>query len=279
MTGRPEFAHWCNRVCRQMRFRPDQAAVYQELMDHLRDSAEELERQGLESRQAVLRAVEQMGDAEELGRQLDHIHSPWLGWLWVCSRWALGIALALALFSLFPLKEKLGWIYSPWPEQRFYADRIQRVAAFQPDCRAEYGGYRFSIPEGAVDCFTGPIQDGMGQEELSQSYQLELVLRSWNPRFYLKGPYLSAYLHLEDSLGNRYVTIDSPAFRTDRPSLRLAQERQVFGVREQKWVIWFDYGQSQVLGELEWMELVYQREGQGFRLRIPLEKGWLDEGG
>ena len=53
----------------------------------------------------------------------------------------------------------------------------------------------------------------------------------------------------------------------------------MFGKKKKKWVVWFDYGQSQVLGELEWMELVYQREGLGFRLRIPLEKGWLDEAG
>lgn len=277
MTGRPEFAHWCNLTCGYIRFRPDRGPVYRELMDHLRDSAQALEEAGMESREAVLRAVEQMGDPEETGRQLDRSHNPFLGWLWLCSRWALGIAFVLALFSAFPLGEKLGWFYRPWSERQYDSDRVERLAAFRPDCRAEYRGYQFSVRQITVDRFTGRAESGPEQGELWQGYQLELILRSRNPRFWLEEPYLSPYLHLKDSLGNRYVTVNSPAFRTDRPSLQKADARPVFGAQEQKWRVWFDYGQGQVLEDLQWIELVYQREGQGFRLRIPLEEGWLDE--
>lgn len=272
MTGRPEFSHWCSQVCGRIRFKPDRKAVYQELMDHLRDSAQALEETGMESRQAVLLAVERMGDPETVGEQLDRSHSPWLGWLWVCSCWALKIALVLALFSLFPLEEAWGQFYAPWPESYYYADRAERLMELRPDCRAEYGGYRFSIPQGAVNCFTSREQSGPEQGEAWQSYQLELVLRSWNPRFYLGEPTISPYLHLEDNLGNRYVSFYSPEFRTNQPSLQFGQSRRTFWVQEQKLTVWFDYGQGQtILKDIQWIELVYQREGQGFRLRIPLD--------
>ena len=39
-----------------------------------------------------------MGDPEEIGRALDRVHKPWLGWLWVASRVVLILALVTALF-------------------------------------------------------------------------------------------------------------------------------------------------------------------------------------
>ncbi len=279
MTGRPEFVRWCNLACGYIRFKPDRKAAYEELIDHLRDSAEALEEAGMEGRKAALQAVEQMGDPETTGRRLDRVHNPLLGWLWVFSRWALRISLAMAICSLFPLGERLGQFYRPWPKQQFYSDRIERLAELHPDCQAEYRGYRFSIRQATADRMTSRAESSPLQGELWQGYQLTIVIRSWNPRFWLGEPYLGPYLRLEDSLGNRYVSVWNQDYRTDRPALSLSQSRRFFGATEQKLTIWFDYGQAQALQEARWLDLIYQREGDGFRLRVPLEEGWLDEAG
>ena len=36
---------------------------------------------------AEARALEDMGDPEEIGKELARIHKPWLGYLWRASKW------------------------------------------------------------------------------------------------------------------------------------------------------------------------------------------------
>lgn len=96
---RDEFQVWADAVCREVRFWPDRKAIEKELRIHYEDHCKALERLDYEPDLAAERSLRAMGDAQEVGRALDRVHKPRLGWLWVLSRvlaWGLGFCLLAA---------------------------------------------------------------------------------------------------------------------------------------------------------------------------------------
>ena len=88
---------WLDEATRGIRFGPDRRAVSEELAAHLEDKTE------AEARE---RAISEMGNATELGKELARIHKPWLGRLWAVScvfLWAAGIMLAFGMLVLWRL--------------------------------------------------------------------------------------------------------------------------------------------------------------------------------
>ncbi|WP_325199911.1 permease prefix domain 1-containing protein [Oscillibacter sp.] len=94
---RDAFQIWVDAVCEQVRFRPDRKAIAAELRVHYDDHVKDLLRLGRPWELAQERALAAMGNAQEVGRALDRVHKPWLGWLWEASRVLLALALAAAL--------------------------------------------------------------------------------------------------------------------------------------------------------------------------------------
>lgn len=95
-----EFRRWCDAVTDQVRFRPDRRAIAAELTAHYQDHVQDLERVGYDWKLAQRRALAAMGDPEEVGRALDRVHKPWLGWLWIASRAVLVLTVIACLLSL-----------------------------------------------------------------------------------------------------------------------------------------------------------------------------------
>lgn len=95
-----EFGRWCDTVTRQVRFRPDRGAIQRELAAHYQDHVRDLERVGYDWKLAEQRALAAMGNPEEIGRALDRVHKPWLGWLWIASRTVLILTVMACLLSL-----------------------------------------------------------------------------------------------------------------------------------------------------------------------------------
>ena len=93
---RSSFQMWVNAVCQEVRFRPDRRSIEAELRTHYEDHVKDLVRLGRTQETAEERALEAMGNAQEVGWALDRVHKPWLGWLWEASR-VLALVLALLL--------------------------------------------------------------------------------------------------------------------------------------------------------------------------------------
>ena len=72
------FSQFCDQVVRRVRWFPARGAIAAELRAHLEDHAAALMERGTPEEEAAQRALEAMGDPEELGRQLNRAHPPLL---------------------------------------------------------------------------------------------------------------------------------------------------------------------------------------------------------
>ena len=106
-NGHP-VAQWLDKATEGIRFGPDRKAVRAELEAHLEDKALDFQRifPGLTEAEAQERAAAEMGDPEEIGKELARIHKPWLGYLWRASQIALGIVLAVGVCQFG------GWLWT-----------------------------------------------------------------------------------------------------------------------------------------------------------------------
>lgn len=101
-----EFFKWCDTATRQVRFFWDRSDIAAELTAHYEDHVKDLERIGFDHDLALERALGAMGDAEEVGRALDRVHKPLLGWLWLMSKVVVPV---LALAVLFVFGSNMNW--------------------------------------------------------------------------------------------------------------------------------------------------------------------------
>lgn len=69
-----------NLVCEQIKYKPIRNIIAEELKDHIEDKKEELIEMGQNEEEAEKNAVEQMGDAEIIGKQLNKVHRTRLDW-------------------------------------------------------------------------------------------------------------------------------------------------------------------------------------------------------
>nr|WP_325195509.1 permease prefix domain 1-containing protein [uncultured Oscillibacter sp.] len=160
-----DFYRWRDSVVRQMRFKPDRAIVAEELTAHYEDHVKDLERLGYDRSLAESRALDAMGDAEEIGRALDKAHRPWLGWLWLVSRWGvIACAVLIAFFcstgSFAGLKDGLTPVrregdYEPEGlhtagEGSLEREDSVRIALGHGTSTVERAGYTLSVPYAAA---------------------------------------------------------------------------------------------------------------------------------
>ena len=114
---------WRDKVVDQVRFWPDRAAIAKELDAHYEDHVKDLERIGFEYELAQERALNAMGDAEEVGRAMDKSHKPGLGWLWLVSKWAAILCIVTVALMFFG---NSGW-------QQSFHEPAQRSGDYEPD--------------------------------------------------------------------------------------------------------------------------------------------------
>lgn len=103
-------------VSEQIRYQKIRPTITEELKNHILDQAQDYEACGAFPKEALERAIREMGDPVETGVSLDRIHRPQMNW---------GLVAAIALFSLL----SVGAVYwanlvSPdsyfWQQQAFF---------------------------------------------------------------------------------------------------------------------------------------------------------------
>lgn len=72
--------HFLNEVCKQINYEPAVELIAEELQSHIEDIKSEYMCKGYKEKEAEEKAVEQMGDAKQIGKRLNKMHGPKLDW-------------------------------------------------------------------------------------------------------------------------------------------------------------------------------------------------------
>lgn len=83
-----------DEVNEQIRYKPMRAAIDEELRGHIEDKTELYKEYGLEEEEAISRAVRDMGDAVEIGMQMNDAHHTRISWP------LMGMALAFVILGI-----------------------------------------------------------------------------------------------------------------------------------------------------------------------------------
>lgn len=80
MSKEKRIEEYIQQVCLQIRNKDVHASISLELESHLADKIEDYESQGYDEENAITQAIADMGDPEQVGKQLHHAHKPRMEW-------------------------------------------------------------------------------------------------------------------------------------------------------------------------------------------------------
>ena len=88
---------YTNEINRHVKFKHDHEEIRDEYLDHMEDMYEFYVGSGMDADTAKYQVLADMGDPEDLGRVLNEIHNPLLGWAWRLSRWLVVVLVILSI--------------------------------------------------------------------------------------------------------------------------------------------------------------------------------------
>lgn len=258
---------WLYIATRGIRFRPDRESVRAELAAHLEDKQADLMRIFPEMSQEEVehRAVESMGDAWEVRKQLAKIHRPWLGYLWRLSQ-VLAVVACLWLVSFGLLQGEDAYLgdnpYSEWWD----VDDLPGTAVMGDDDDLRY--LPGDDPNQLLALEIGQTEQVAGQNvslrraalwQGEDGLELYLYLRVDTWRFWERGVLREEWMKVTDDRGNCYVLGGESGEHPEDGSLMNGLSMEGFGpfhsgyevyIRnldpEARW-IYLDYGPTQPL--------------------------------
>ena len=163
---------WLDTAVGGIRFGPDRKAVREELAAHLEDKTADFRRifPDISPEEAEARAVEEMGDAAEIGRELARLHRPWLGYLWRASKWIAILSVVLLLATNILNNDHYQSVgYPLW-------GGFSEVRGRTEGEKIQLGGYTFQIVGAA---YLDYVQDWRGIEDRVQVYLRVSTHRFW----------------------------------------------------------------------------------------------------
>lgn len=137
---REKFDTYIREVTSHVKFPFDRRAIGQELREHMEDLYEDLLAQDIDEEQAAQLTVDYMGDSEELGKELNEVHHPLWGWIWLVTRWMAGLCVVtLVLWGIIQgiyfgetyfrqiehKSENVVYTISPVLEAQLYGSKVQ----------------------------------------------------------------------------------------------------------------------------------------------------------
>ena len=97
------FQSWENYIdtmLGEVKFRFDHREIRAEYEEHMEDKLEFLMDCGMDEESAACEVLAEMGEPRSLGKALNSIHNPLLGWVWRMSKIAARVAMAVGVFLM-----------------------------------------------------------------------------------------------------------------------------------------------------------------------------------
>ena len=204
--------HWLSVATAEIRFPPDQKAVRRELEGHLEDKKAAYLEQGCTLFEAETAATEDMGDPEELAKELGRIHRPWWGYIWRASKVLLILAIIMTVTELWMNRAFFQFLSRPeLPEGETYTTEygLERTVLerWRPAGAKKLGSYRFTSPMAWLE---------QGETDGETWYQLLVCLRADTWRFWepcSAAPMMVLDNVISDSRGEEYGWGENERYR------------------------------------------------------------------
>lgn len=105
LENHPQIHIYLDRVCARVKAKEVHKDIRQEMLGHLEELIlEKVEQDGMEQKEAVAEALRQMGDPDQIGKQLHTAHKPRLEWSVLA---LVAVMIVIGLVSLYSLKLSL----------------------------------------------------------------------------------------------------------------------------------------------------------------------------
>lgn len=75
-----DIKNFLETICNEIKYKPVKEEISQEIESHIKEIKEDYMDCGMKEQEAEQKAIEQMGNAEEIGKELNKIHKPKLDW-------------------------------------------------------------------------------------------------------------------------------------------------------------------------------------------------------
>lgn len=182
----PKKDKFINEVLSHVKFTFDRPSIKSELEDHLHDKINDYMEEGMDIDTAEQVAIEDMGDAEVIGVELNKQHNPTIGWIWRVSSIAVKIVatitIFLTLYWLFPT------IFESYPGANISKDNIVYDIKVNERVRID----------DRVITVTRLIYDNKSNMHIFYNY--------YETKFWRMGWSLSSLGEISDNLGNTYLS-------------------------------------------------------------------------
>ncbi len=253
------FSLWCQEATEQIRYKPDRKMVYQELMDHLEDHRFALmDQQDMDPEEAAQKALEAMGSAAEIAPQLARIHRPFWGYVYSIAR---ATAILLCSFAVLIMSVGLfstvNYFLSYRTDPRYLHPGglgWETVLHIQPDAMDYADGYIFQIPNAVL-------------WQRGDAMELHFTLRTIDCRLMQRNASLVNEFWALDSRGNYYGSRAEMEY-TDFPRVTHSSAMGTGCIASSHLLI-----RDIPAGDIQWIELHYDRDGRDIVLRIHLTGG------
>jgi len=94
---------YLDEVLSFVKFKYDHKNIRRELAEHMADLKEDLMEEGMDEEAAEYMTIAHMGDAAEIGQELDKEHHAMLGWVWRISRILVACLIGANIMPMFSL--------------------------------------------------------------------------------------------------------------------------------------------------------------------------------
>lgn len=92
---------YIKQVLRHVKLFVDHRSIKRELKSHINDLIEEHNWQSLSNDDLNKRIIEEMGNPDEIGKELNKIHHPIIGYVWIITRTMFIVILCLSLYNVY----------------------------------------------------------------------------------------------------------------------------------------------------------------------------------
>lgn len=94
--------NYLKQILSEIRFPFDRPLIKKELEEHLDESIEYYTGSTVSLEEAENLAIHDFGEPKEIGKQLNKVHKPFLGWIWILSKYGLVVLMILTVISSTP---------------------------------------------------------------------------------------------------------------------------------------------------------------------------------